>query len=348
MKRKQLLCTVLCIVFCLSLAGCVIRAPQTVLTVNDEDIPAGVYLCYQYSAYTEAMSQLSSSDADLSKETIEDVPADEWIHSRTLELIRQHVYVEQAFAQQGLSLSDEELSSAQSAADQYYDENQELIAANGIGKESYRTFYLNQVKHNSLLEAYLEAHREDVTLQQAEEYMNTNYAHALVLTLPATDTSSQLLDADASAALMEAANEAIAQMEEDGATLDEIADEVLQKVLPLSGREYTESSVSEYLSDQYLSEQSTLYGKDFSLAMLAAQVGDCGLYTATSSPLIYQKLANYETDEEFETDHFSSIADEINVQNFEDEVEQLSGAFSLEENASAVRTYSISKIKTEV
>ncbi len=347
MKRKLILCVALCAALCLSLAGCVIRAPQTVLTVDGEDIPAGLYLSYQYSAYTEATSQLSSN-ADLSEETIDDVPADEWIHTRTLELIRQHVYVEQAFAEQGLSLSDEELSSAQSAADQYYDENQELIAANGIGKESYRTFYLNQVKHNALLQAYLESHREDVTLQQAQEYMNTTYAHILQLVLPATDTSYQLLDADASAALMEAANEAIAQMEDGSATLDEVADEVLQEVLPLSGREYTDSSVSEYLSERYVSEESTMYGKDFSLAMLSAQVGDCGLYTASTSPLLYEKLPNYETDEEFETEHFDSIADEINTKAFEEEVKQLSEALSLEENASAVHTYSISNIKTEV
>lgn len=347
LKRNQLLCAALCAVFCLSLAGCVIRAPQTVLTVDGQEIPAGLYLSYQYSAYTEATAQLSSN-ADLSEETIDDVPAQEWIHTRTLELIRQHVYVEQEFARQGLSLSDEELDSAQSAADAYYDENQELIAANGIGKESYRTFYMNQVKHNALLQAYVEAHREDVTLQQAEEYMDINYAHVLQLVLPATDTSYQLLDADASAALMEAANAAIAQMEDEGATLDEVADEVLQEVLPLSGREYTDTSVSEYLSDSYVSEESSTYGKDFSLAMLAAQVGDCGLYTASVSPLLYEKLPNYESDEDFEAQHFDVIADEINTKAFEEEMEQVSSSFSLEEDASAVRTYSVANIKTEV
>ena len=37
-------------------------------------------------------------------------------------------------------------------------------------------------------------------------------------------------------------------MKAEGSTLDEVADEVLEEVLPLSGREYTDSSVSEYLS----------------------------------------------------------------------------------------------------
>ena len=66
--------------------------------------------------------------------------------------------------------------------------------------------------------------------------MDTTYAHIMQLTLPSTDASYQLLDEDAAAALMEAANNAIAQMEDEGATLDEVADDVLQEVLPLSGR----------------------------------------------------------------------------------------------------------------
>ena len=347
MKLKRLLCAASCAAFCLSLAGCVISAPQTVLTVDGEAIPAGLYLSYQYSAYTEAASQLSSNET-LEDATIDDVPADEWVHNRTIELIRQHVYVERAFEEQGLTIPEAEAASAQSTADQYYDENEDLIAANGIGKESYRTFYMSQVKYNALLQAYLEEHRSEVTVDEAKGYMDTTYAHIMQLTLPSTDASYQLLDEDAAAALMEAANNAIAQMEDEGATLDEVADDVLQEVLPLSGREYTDSSVSEYLSERYVSENSTLYGNDFSLAMLAAEVGSCGLYTASTSPLLYEKLPNYETDQQFEEEHFAAMADEINARAFEEEVDEKAGALSLEEDAAAVRTYSVYNIKTEV
>ena len=98
------------------------------------------------------------------------MPADEWVHNRTIELIRQHVYVERAFEEQGLTIPEAEAASAQSTADQYYDENEDLIAANGIGKESYRTFYMSQVKYNALLQAYLEEHRSEVTVDEAKEY----------------------------------------------------------------------------------------------------------------------------------------------------------------------------------
>lgn len=346
MKLKRLFCAAASAVLCLSLAGCVISAPQTVLTVDGEAVPAGLYLSYQYSAYTEAVSKLSSNE-ELEDATIEDVPAGEWVHTRTIELIRRHVYVERAFEAQGLSIPEDEAASAQSTADQYYEANEELIAANGIGKESYRTFYMNQVKYSALLEAYLEEHRSGVQLDEAKEYMDSTYAHIYQLTLPSTDTSYQLLDEDAAAALMDAANEAIDRMEAEGVTLDEVADEVLEEVLPLSGREYTDSSVSEYLSERYVSEDSTLYGKDFSLAMLDAAVGSCGLYTASTSPVLYEKLPNYETDEQFEDEHFAAIADEINAAAFEEEVTQQAGALSLEEDAAAVRTYSVHNIKTE-
>ena len=135
---------------------------------------------------------------------------------------------------------------------------------------------------------------------------------------------------------------------EAGIDLRDRKQDVLQEVLPLSGREYTDSSVSEYLSERYVSENSTLYGNDFSLAMLAAEVGSCGLYTASTSPLLYEKLPNYETDQQFEEEHFAAMADEINARAFEEEVDEKAGALSLEEDAAAVRTYSVYNIKTEV
>lgn len=42
------------------------------------------------------------------------------------------------------------------------------------------------------------------------------------------------------------------------------------------------------------------------------------------------------------------MADEINARAFEEEVDEKAGALSLEEDAAAVRTYSVYNIKTEV
>ena len=51
-------------------------------------------------------------------------------------------------------------------------------------------------------------------------------------------------------------------------------------------------------------------------------MGSCGLYTASTSPVLYEKLPNYETDEQFEDEHFAAIADEINAAAFEEDVAQ--------------------------
>ena len=56
MKLKKFTGLLLCAALALSMAACKFTTPAVVMTVEGEDIPAGLYLMYQYQAYSSAKS----------------------------------------------------------------------------------------------------------------------------------------------------------------------------------------------------------------------------------------------------------------------------------------------------
>ena len=63
MKLKKFTGLLLCAALALSMAACKFTTPAVVMTVEGEDIPAGLYLMYQYQAYSSAKSKLEDKSA---------------------------------------------------------------------------------------------------------------------------------------------------------------------------------------------------------------------------------------------------------------------------------------------
>ena len=99
MKLKKFTGLLLCAALALSMAACKFTTPAVVMTVEGEDIPAGLYLMYQYQAYSSAKSKLEDKSAKVLKSEIEGVKAEEWIHNETVASAKRYVWVEKAFAE---------------------------------------------------------------------------------------------------------------------------------------------------------------------------------------------------------------------------------------------------------
>ena len=104
MKLKKFTGLLLCAALALSMAACKFTTPAVVMTVEGEDIPAGLYLMYQYQAYSSAKSKLEDKSAKVLKSEIEGVKAEEWIHNETVASAKRYVWVEKAFAEAELEM----------------------------------------------------------------------------------------------------------------------------------------------------------------------------------------------------------------------------------------------------
>ena len=347
MKLKKFTGLLLCAALALSMAACKFTTPAVVMTVEGEDIPAGLYLMYQYQAYSSAKSKLEDKSAKVLKSEIEGVKAEEWIHNETVASAKRYVWVEKAFAEAGLTFTEEEQASIDSQLDAIWANNEALLAANGIGRENYRRFYECEAKYEKLLAEYQDGESDKITDAEAKKYMDETYSRIQTLVLPTTDADSAALPDEK----LEELNALAAQLADDlnaGGSMDELGPETLEKAFEICGREYAEDTASSYMSQSFLTAESTSYSEEFVQGVVAAEVGAAGVYDGYSVPMIYQKIANYEDNDDFTANYKTTILSEITSAAFSDKVEEETAAYAVTEDASAVKTYSPSKIRESV
>lgn len=347
MKLKKFTGLLLCAALALSMAACKFTTPAVVMTVEGEDIPAGLYLMYQYQAYSSAKSKLEDKSAKVLKSEIEGLKAEEWIHNETVASAKRYVWVEKAFAEAGLTFTEEEQASIDSQLDTIWANNEALLAANGIGRENYRRFYECEAKYEKLLAEYQDGESDKITDAEAKKYMDETYSRIQTLVLPTTDADSAALPDEK----LEELNALAAQLADDlnaGGSMDELGPETLEKAFEICGREYAEDTASSYMSKSFLTAESTSYSEEFVQGIVAAEVGAAGVYDGYSVPMIYQKIANYEDNDDFTANYKTTILSEITSAAFSDKVEEETAAYAVTEDASAVKTYSPSKIRESV
>ena len=338
----KMMALVLVLILAVALTGCHMTTPATVLTVQETEIPAGLYLMYQLQAYSTASGMLKNGETDVLKSTIEDMPAADWIYEETLRMAKRYAYIETEFDAAGFSLTEEELASANTQIAASWKNSEALLGKNGIGQESYGLFYLNETKYEKLLTAYAEENSKSVTDAQAKAYMDGLYSHVQTMSLPVTNADSVAVSDEDRTAITALADELQAKLKK-GESMDELAPDYLEKAFKICGRDYTDEVPAQYMTTTFVTEDYTSFPEDMLADILAAKVGDSNVYMLSVTPMIWQKVANYADDAEFAA-YRSAMVNNMMVEAFDAVVEKDSAALSVQENASAVKTYSPKKI----
>ncbi len=350
MRMKRWIVFVLCAAMAFALAGCTFSAPSTVMTVDGKEIPAGLYLAYQREAYYSAQNQREDTKTPVLKSSIDGVKAADWIHTETVDNLKQYLWVEQKFEEAGLSFTQEEQESAEQWLNTIWSYSGELMTENGIGRETYRQLYMNSEKYAKLLEEYRAGPEGQITDEAAKQYMDETYYRIRRLMLPATDADSAALSAEKQAELDALAAD-LAQQLNDGANLDDLAEEALQQAYEICGREYTEDSLTSDLGSFFLSAETTGFEEDFVPSVMSAALGDAGVYQnntadeSVSQPVVYQKIANYESDDDFAENYREAVINEMTSVAFSDRLQAETEAYTVQESAFAVWCYRPSKLK---
>ena len=161
--KKKLLALVCALALTFSLAGCVISTPDTVGKIGDFEVTSGMYLLAQYGAYQQA-AQLAGTDQDATnvkaflKETIttdsdtgETAVVSDYVAQKTQETLETLAAVDARFKELGGELTDAQITTADSYAQQMMDNYGDTYTANGIGLETLKAFERLQLEHTALL-----------------------------------------------------------------------------------------------------------------------------------------------------------------------------------------------------
>ena len=162
--KKKLLALVCALALVFSLAGCTISTPDTVGSIGDFTVTSGMYLLAQFGAYQQA-AQLAGTDQDATdvkaflKETIttdsdsgDTAVVSDYVADQTQKTLETLAAVDARFRELGGKLTDEQIASADSYAQQMMDQYGDNYTANGIGLETLKSFERLQMEHTLLLD----------------------------------------------------------------------------------------------------------------------------------------------------------------------------------------------------
>lgn len=205
---KKITSTALSAALCVGLTtGCTIgKGTANVMTVDGTDVPAGIYLYYAYSAYSQAVSYLTSQDSELDSSdkkalkalTIDGKDTETWIQDKASELCEQYVAIEKKFDELNLELSDEDNESIDTYAENYMSYYGDAFEKAGVSEDSMKKVIASSFKNVEVFNYYYEVGGEE-GIEESEyyDYYKENNARVRILTFNKQDGSGEALEDDA-------------------------------------------------------------------------------------------------------------------------------------------------------
>jgi hypothetical protein len=213
---------------CLSACG---KDTTIAATIDGRQIPAGVYIYYQYQAYYEANSKVAEeaaatttappAEADtplgslsaaeaapaetvvtvpLLKNTIGGEPVTEWINDEAIASVREFIAVEEKFAELGIPYTDNNDRTAIASVEQNWESYAAELEKLGIGKSSYLAIVLNSVKRYELFKFYYGKDGPNpVSDDEIKGYLLENNARIDYIPIELKDGAGNLLKSDGKA-----------------------------------------------------------------------------------------------------------------------------------------------------
>lgn len=148
---KSLLCIVLALMLTFSFTGCLHKQNEIAVEAGGIEFTAAMYsyalIEADNEAYEKVYEQLEEADidptvdqVDFYAQTIDGVDYFAWVENRAVEILSEYAAIELKFTEAGLTLTDAEKSDIEYSVEQAFadEHNSQWLAANGIGKETYK------------------------------------------------------------------------------------------------------------------------------------------------------------------------------------------------------------------
>ena len=378
---KKAAASILCGAVALTACSCG-NTTGTALTIDGEDIRAGIYIYYQSNALNDAVTALEeeqpeldmyAEDFVLEDQTVGGLNINEWVKNKTIEYCREYVAVNKLFNEYGLSLSDEELSEINTNTNTLWTEENmyaqyiygvdamgEYYESIGIGKESYKDISTAGYKRSAIFDhLYKEGGSLAVSADELSAKVVADYALVLSMEIDAEiaspetylemlnsgKTFSEVHQAYTKEDTIKRLEADIAKAEADGTEYTGTRPEELE--VPL---------ISEKDMQTIVSKDSTTPSESYVTDVFAMTAGEAKIITVsetttaadgtetTAMSYYLVKRLDIAADAEVMEEYGETALHSLKDEEFDTTMKTAGSAYSVSENAAAIKKYTIEKL----
>lgn len=341
MKIRRIAALLLAVSLSALFAGCSSgENTKTAAVYNGGEIPAGVYIYYQITAYNEAAALAPDSKTDPLKQEIEGVPAEQWIANRAAFYTRRFAAVESECARLNIVADEVSLAAKMQSIDSAWESEGALLEKNGISRNSVNLAIINNQKLQQLFLVYYdEGGEKAVPESELLSYYRENYRRALVLVIPKYDESTyQALTGDA---LTERENEIKEYFSraQSGESIFSLIVDRLEKTGKSTDAEPVESDY-----EGVLSRQNTSYPADFITRLFeGAAMNTPELYEDDSLAFIFERRELMGDGSNFSSLRNTILAT-LKGEEYDESLAAMADSIGFSLNDAAVGRYQVSKL----
>lgn len=211
---KKAVAVLMSLMLVAGLAGC--ADTRYVISVDGEDVPAGIYLYYALNVYTAAVDVIGKQDKTFDptkKDSVEKAvyngkPLEQYVQDEAIRSVINYVASTREFERLGLSLDEKAKDDAKQYLDYFWGEFGKNLEKNGISKASMtliiNTMYRNEAIFNHY---YKEGGEKGITDEDLRKYYLDNFARVKYFPMSFSNYSGEALIGDAKQEVIDKANE---------------------------------------------------------------------------------------------------------------------------------------------
>lgn len=324
----------------LTLSGCS-QSVSRAMTVNGEDIPAGIYILYSGHAYADATQKLKEEQPDLDtsadgfdyyNQTVDGISFADYVKRETENYCKRHTAVNDVFSDLGIEFDEETRDEANDVWQAQWDFDVSsyssstafsyLKGANtlgdylesiGVSKSSFRDYMINTYRASEIFEHYYsEGGTEEVPKDDIRKWIDENYSLTRYFSISLKDSEGNLIEDEAELKKLEDLANEYKDKLSDGGSFAEVYAAHQKYLKEQSGEEDTsESSDSTDEKDDkdynsLIAKTSTSPSEEFVEALFKQEKNTITVFKTDAYYYVVQRLDVLETegaDGEDETDY---------------------------------------------
>lgn len=343
---------------CFGLVGCHPKN-EVALTIGGIDYTSSFYMCALLQADGEAKGRIQEAykekdeDADVTgidyfKEKLDDKKFADWVKDRALEICRTYAYVETTCDEKNIKISSEDLETADSYADNYWNSYgyATYYGANGVSFDTFKEFFT----YSSLLQTYFlsiygKEGTEPIPEAEIKTALTERFALANSMTLSLKDEQGNALSEDKAAEAKTKLEGYKARLDKGEAFKTIYEEEKGQQTDNTSGEE--KEKPQDTLAQVFGNEDTESYASDYYEDIAALKVGETKVIEdKENSQLLLVLKKDIMADPYYLNNMYDYIINLLKYDDYEDQMAEKSLELEFKENKFATNRFKVKKIKS--